>query len=193
MIEFEWRKNYTYEYHITWNNNTEPYQVLYLHYRNVSPILQISLDKIISLSDESKTGIITIHPSNGNIFDKIPPELPYAEYVFELKKTSDPSDSCLDGCSRKLCNAPNIEVIMEEVPYNDDFSSLCIKSMYKIPCMFMELYFPAMPKERFSIPEMKRSSDTLYKTGCLIKSGSSKNIKILYGDNIAKYVHTTEV
>lgn len=193
MIEFEWRHNYTYEYHITWDINKEPYQILYLHYRNVSPILHVGTDKAISLYDKRETGVIPIHPSKGYHFEEIPKKLPYAAYIFELKETSDPDGDCLQDYRYELCNAPNIEVIKEEVPYKGDFSKLLIKSLYRIPGMLMELCLPIMPNESFSIPEMKRSSDSIYVASCLIKSGGSKNIKVRFNEKIKRFIHTTEV
>lgn len=194
MIEFEWRQNYTHEYRITWDNNNEPYDVLFLHYRNVSPILRIGTDKVISFDDQPVSGIIPIYPSDGYHYEAIPnKKLPYAEYVFELKKSEDIDSDCIPECRHELCNAPRIEVFKKEVPYQGTFSRLLIKSSYKISSMLMDLFLPIMPNESFSIPEMKISSDNMYETGCLIKTGFSDKIEVRFNDKIAKFIVLTEV
>lgn len=187
-MKFEWRgsqKNI--EYYINWKIEEEPYQVLYLHYENITKIKRIEKGNL-KLVDGVEKNIIPVYPSMQCSYKKLPP-MPSATYRFELYDNMEKSGRCLAAI--ELYVGTQIELCREEIPLKDGFSQLKLSCLYKLPSEQYGLIMKEMPEEQFLLPEMKQKED-VYETSCMIVEGAAKHIDVFLGTKIRDFVEIVD-
>lgn len=188
MIKFEWRGSQQHiEYYINWKMEEEPYQVLFLHYENISKIKRIERGNL-KIVDGVEKNVIPVYPSMQCSYKRLPP-MPSATYRFELYDNTEKSGKCL--ATIDLYVGTKMELYREEIPLKDGFSQLKLSCLYKLPGEQCGLVMKEMPEEQFLLPEMKQKEE-FYETSCMIVEGTAKHIDVFLGTKIRDFIEIVE-
>lgn len=183
-MKFEWRgQRQQIEYYINWDVKKEPYQVLYLHYQNISKIKRIEKGRLV-IRDEMEQKYIPIYPSYQCSYKRLP-TMPSATYRFELYDNVEKQGNCLGEV--ELYVGTKIELYREEVPLQNGFSKLLLSCVCKLPKEQYGLVVKDMPEDTFLLPEMKKG-EVYYETSCMIVKGMSKHMDVFLGTKIRDFI-----
>ncbi len=187
-MKFEWRgQGQQIEYYINWDVKEEPYQVLYLHYKNVSKIKKIEKGKLV-IRDEKEEKYIPIYSSYQCAYKHLP-AMPPATYRFELYDNVDKNGEAL--ASIELYVGTKVELYREEIAREDGFADLKLSCQFHLPSEQYGLTVKAMQEEVFWLPEMVMHNGH-YETSCMIRKGASKHIDVFLGTKIRDFIEIVD-
>ncbi len=184
-MEFKWRRNERgqLEYCIHWNTEKEPYQVLHLHYENISPIRRIK-EETVRAETEKKEGWICIYARRHQVYESVP-GLPAAVYRFSLYDSENKSGRCLASAEHYV--GSRVKLYWKEEEQKNGFARLRVFCAYHFPGEQIGLIVKAMPEEVFSLPAMKKG-EKYYETSALITRGASRHMEIYVENQLREFI-----